>query len=207
MCFSFALLLGFSGRKEGYFMGLKTTVLIGFFFVFGVMSLRAQSVNFALTTSPNITFDFNTIQKYETGITIMNACILNIEASATQWDLYVGATTTNIGYWDVSTTYGTSGTLPTIGILKLQFRNAAATAQVSGFFPLQDRSTPTYIIGSAAAPDAAISCPNIGTNTAGNYLTSPSCYIFNVDLRIIPGFTLRPGLYTIRIDYVLMQDL
>jgi len=188
-------------------MRLKAIVLIGLFFVFGTLGLRAQSVSFALTTSPNITFDFNTIQKYETGITIMNACALNIEATGTQWDLYVGATTTNMGFWDVSSTYGSSGSLPTIGIMKLQFRNAAATSQMSGFFSLQDRSTPSYIIGSAGAPDAAISCPNLGTNTAGNYLTNPSCYKFNVDLRIVPGFNLRPGLYTIRIDYVLIQDL
>ncbi len=171
------------------------------------IAIRAQSVSFALKTSPNITFDFNTIQKYENGITIMNACTLNIEATGTQWDLYVGATTTNIGYWDVTNTYGSTGSLPTIGILKLQFRNAAATSLVSGFFSLQDISTPTYIIGTSAAPDAAISCPNLGTNTAGSYLTNPSCYKFNIDLRITPGFSLRPGLYTLRIDYVIIQDL
>jgi len=169
--------------------------------------LPAQSVSFALTTSPNITFDFNTIQKYENGITIMNACTLNIEASGTQWDLYVGATTTNVGYWDVTNTYGSTGSLPTVGILKLQFRNAANTSQVSGFFPLQDISTPTYIIGTASAPDAAVYCPNLGTNTPGSYTTNPNCYKFNIDLRIVPGFSLRPGLYTLRIDYIIIQDL
>ncbi len=189
-------------------MRSKLIVFIGFvLIVLSTARMQAQSVSFALTTSPNITFDFNTIQKYQTGITIMNACTLNIEATGTQWDLYVGATTTNVGFWDVTNTYGSSGTLPTIGIMKLQFRNAAATSQMSGFFSLQDRSNPTYIIGSAAAPDAAISCPNLGTNTAGSYLTNPSCYKFNVDLRIVPGFSLRPGLYTLRIDYVLIQDL
>ena len=189
-------------------MKIFKVIFIGFiFFVLGATRLQAQSVSFALTTSPSITFDFNTIQKYQNGITIMNACTLNIEAVGTQWDLYVGATTTNVGYWDVTTTYGSSGSLPTIGILKLQFRNAAATSLMSGFFPLQDRSTPTYIIGTSSAPDAAITCPNLGTNTAGSYLTSPSCYKFNIDLRIVPGFSLRPGLYTLRIDYVIVQDL
>lgn len=189
-------------------MRVKTIIFLGLIFItIGTARIQAQSVSFALATSPNITFDFNTIQKYEAGITIMNACTLNIEAVGTQWDLYVGATTTNIGFWDVTSTYGSNGSLPTIGIMKLQFRNAAATSLMSGFFPLQDRSTPNYIIGSAAAPDAAASCPNAGTNTAGNYLTNPNCFKFNVDLRIVPGFTLRPGLYTLRIDYVLMQDL
>ena len=181
--------------------------IILFFGLLLSMAVEAQSVSFALKTSPNITFDFNTIQKYENGITIMNACTLNIEATGTQWDLYVGATTTNVGYWDVTHTYGSTGSLPTIGIMKLQFRNAAATSLVSGFFSLQDISSPTYIIGTSSAPDAAVSCPNVGTNTAGSYLTSPSCYKFNIDLRIIPGFSLRPGLYTLRIDYVIIQDL
>jgi len=176
-------------------------------FALSVTNVHAQSVSFALTTSPNITFDFNTIQKYQNGITIMNACTLNIEAVGTQWDLYVGATTTNVGFWDVTTTYGSNGALPTIGIMKLQFRNASATSLMSGFFALQDRSNPTYIIGTSSAPDAAITCPNLGTNTAGTYLTNPSCYKFNIDLRIVPGFSLRPGLYTIRIDYIIVQDL
>ena len=183
-------------------------ILFGFILsILSIANVNAQSVSFALTTSPNITFDFNTIQKYQNGITIMNACTLNIEAVGTQWDLYVGATTTNVGFWDVTTTYGSNGTLPTIGIMKLQFRNASATSLMSGFFALQDRSTPTYIIGTSSAPDVAITCPNLGTNTAGTYLTNPSCYKFNIDLRIVPGFTLRPGLYTIRIDYIIVQDL
>lgn len=166
----------------------------------------AQTVSFELKTSPNITFDFNTIQEYINGITYMNAVTLNINTTE-RFDLYVGATTTNVGFWDVTSTYSTGGNPPPISILKLQFRNGSSTSLMSGFFPLQDIATPTYIIGTSAAPDASISCPNNGTNTAGDYLTSPSCYKFNVDLRIVPGFTYQSGLYTLRIDYVIIRDL
>ncbi len=173
--------------------------------IFLSISSSAQ-VSFDLKTSPNITFDFNTIQEYINGITYMNAVTLNINASS-QFDIYVGATTTNVGYWDVTQTYSTGGDPPPIDILKLQFRNASSTSQVSGFFTLQDINTPTYIIGTNAAPDPSINCPNTGTNTAGDYSANPSCYKFTVDLRIVPGFTYQSGLYTLRIDYVIIEDL
>lgn len=165
-----------------------------------------QSVSFDMKTSPNITFDFNTIQEYINGITYMNAVTLNINTTE-QFDLYVGATTTAVGYWDVTSTYSTGGTPPPISILQLQFRNGSSTSLMSGFFPLQDISVPTYIIGTSAGSDASISCPNNGTNAAGDYLVSPNCYKFNVDLRIVPGFTYQSGLYTLRIDYMIIKDL
>jgi len=169
--------------------------------------VKSQSVAFALKTSPNIDFDFNTINKYINGITIMNAFTLNIEATGTQWDLYVGATTTTVGMWDVTSTYSTTGSPPPISILELQFRNNSSTSLQSGFFSLTDISVPTYIIGSAAAPDFAINCPNQGTNQAGSYLTQPNCYTFDIDLRIVPGLNYQSGLYELRIDYIIVQDL
>jgi len=180
---------------------------IVFIICFSSMGVHAQSVSFALKTSPNINFNFNTIQKYTTGITIMNACELNIDVTGTQWDLYVGSTTTAAGFWDVVSTYSLTGAPPPISILELQFRNGSNTSQISGFFSLQDILTPNYIIGSLVAPDAAIACPNIGTNQAGDYLTTPNCYKFNVDLRITPGLSYQSGLYSLRIDYILVQDL
>ena len=168
--------------------------------------LKSQSLSFALTTSPNISFDFNTVQEYEAGIARFNACVLNIEAVGTEWDLYVGATTSVAGQWDVTTNYSTSGSLPTVDMVQVKLRNSNNTSLVAGFFPLQDILTPTYIIGSSAN-DATVACPAAGTNTAGSYLTSPGCYLFHVDLKITPGFIYRPGLYTLRIDYIIIEDL
>ena len=185
---------------------IKIYILLVFLMSFAHQAY-AQSVSFDLKTSPNIHFNFNTVQKYISGITFMNACQLNIDAVGTQWDLYVGATTSVPGQWDVSALYSVNGVLPPIDILQLQLRNASSTSQVPGFFPIQDISTPTYIIGSAIAPDPAIACPNVGTNEAGNYLASPGCYRFDVDLRVIPGLNLRSGSYSLRIDYILVQDL
>ncbi len=187
-------------------MKLKRVILSLVFTLAINIAVVGQTVSFELKTSPNIIFDFNTIQEYINGITYMNAVTLNINTTE-RFDIYVGATTTNVGYWDVTSTYSTGGDPPPISILKLQFRNGSSTSLMSGFFPLQDIASPTYIIGTNAAPDGSISCPNNGTNAPGDYLTSPSCYKFNVDLRIVPGFTYQSGLYTLRIDYVIIQDL
>jgi hypothetical protein len=52
-----------------------------------------------------------------------------------------------------------------------------------------------------------VACPAGGTNSPGDYLTTPSCYKFNVDLKIVPGLTYQSGLYDLRVDYVIVEDL
>lgn len=169
-------------------------------------SVRGQSVSFEAFTNPDVDFVFNTVQKYQTGLVAMNAITLRITATGANWDLYVGAETDIAGTWDVVTTYSPSGELPGVELLEIRFRNTANTSQELSFFEMTDISTPTYIIGSPIS-DAAINCPDTGTNTPGSFLTNPECYQFNVDLRVIPGFTLRPGLYQLNIRYNIVVDL
>lgn len=171
-----------------------------------LLSSHAQSVSFDIKESPNINFVFNTIASYQAGLNIPNANTLKIIATGTNWDLYVGATTTIPNQWDVIQTYSSTGTLPQTDIVKLRFRNTASTSQLTGFFNLSDISTPNYIIGTAAT-DPLTNCPDVGTNAPGSYISQPQCYQFSVDVRIIPGFGLRPGLYFLRIDYIIIQDL
>lgn len=170
------------------------------------VSVKSQTLSFALKTSPNISFNFATISDYVNGITQLDAATLNIEAAGLEWDLYVGSTTVSPGMWNVTSTYSLSGTPPPISILLIRARNSSNTSQASVFSALQDISLPTYIIGSSAA-DASTTCPALGTNTAGNYLSNPNCYQFHIDLKLIPGLTYQAGLYNLRIDYILIQDL
>lgn len=173
--------------------------------------LSAQTVALAGKTSPSVDFTFNTINEYLNGITLSNVLTLNIDAELTQWDLYVGATTAVPGEWDATTYYSNNGDDPDLNMIEIRFRNQSNTALVSGFFTLTDIITPTDIIGDHLnAPDPAVSCDDVtptGTNMAGDYLSRPGCYRFNVDLRITPGLTYRAGLYTLRIDFILAQDL
>ena len=187
----------------------RSLCIVVILFFAALFNVTGQLVSFELKTSPNINFDFNTIQKYINGITVYNACELNINVSGTQWDLYVGAITSNAGYWDVNTQHSSEGEDPPISILQLRFTNSSNTSLVPGFFPLRDINSPTYIIGTSSAPDAAVNCPAQGTNTEGDYLTSPGCYKFRVDMKLTPGLdpVYKAGNYQLTIDYVLVQDL
>ena len=197
-------------QNQNRIAGYISFLLPFFFNLLTQHSVKAQSVAYASKTSPTIELTFNSISKYMNGITIPNALTLNINADLTQWDLYVGATTVTPGELDVTTQYSSNGTNPTVDLMEIRLRNVSSTSLASGFFPLTDIASPTYIIGTNLAPDAAINCtdfPPTGTNVAGDYISQPECYKFNVDLRIVPGLTHRAGLYTLRIDFILARDL
>ncbi|MBC7912811.1 MAG: hypothetical protein H7Y07_01695 [Pyrinomonadaceae bacterium] len=171
-------------------------------------TLFAQSVSFALKTSPNANFVFDTINKYQNGITIPSLLTLKVEAVGTQWDLYVGTSTAVGGFFDINTAYGTSGiSAVPVSILQARVSNASRTSPLNNsFFNLTDILVPQYLIGSSAL-DAAATCPALGTNTAGSYTSQPQCYTFKVDLKATPGLTYTAGSYSLRVDFVLMQDL
>lgn len=172
-------------------------------------NLSAQSGGFELTTSPNVDFIFNTFEKYENGIVVPHALELNINAQGAQWDLYMGATTTAAGSWNELSTYSSVGASPIpVNLLQARVYNQGNTQVTGGaFFPLTDVAAPVYIIGSPI-DDPGVPCGGgSGVNEAGDYLSSPSCYKFNVDFKIDPGFSYRPGLYTLRVDFYIIEDL
>ena len=173
---------------------------------------KAQTVDIDLISATNVDFRFDTFYKLTNGIFIANAITFNIEAIGTQWDLYMGSVTAVPGVWDNVQYYGTSGNgAPGVGIVQTRVHNLSGTPQVSGFVPLQDIATSTLdIIGNHNIVDAPVNCSDpspVGTNTAGSYLSDPQCYQFRVDLRIVPGYTYRPGLYTLQIEFIVALDL
>lgn len=191
-------------------------LLACFFFIFMSMNasvINAQSVNFDFNSNPGVDFSFNTIAKYTNGIIIPNAVTLDVVATGTQWDLYVGTTTVTAGTWDNTQYYSPTGNgFPPVGLLQIAVRNAGNTSQLTGFVPLQDIATSTLnIIGNRnSAPDPPIHCSDAvhqGTNTAGSYITDPQCYQFNIDFKIVPGLNYKAGIYTLRVDFILARDL
>jgi hypothetical protein len=171
----------------------------------------AQSGGFELQTYPNVDFIFNTLDKYENGIIIPHVVELKVNTSGAQWDLYMGTTTTTAGSFNVTSTYSNVGiSPPPVSLIQARVYNAGSTQQTGGgFFPLTDVALPVYLIGSSA-DDLGVSCGDpipTGTNEPGDYITSPSCYKFSVDLKIVPGFNYRPGMYTARVDFYIIEDL
>jgi hypothetical protein len=175
----------------------------------------ANSLSFALKSNPTADFVFNTYNEYITGITKFNVLTLNIVAGV-RWDLYVRATTVHSGYWDNIMYYsGSSGvdSIP-LSVLLIRASNADNTSNTfptntSVFFPITANTSPTYLIGTDMH-DNLVSC-GIGdhTNAPGSYITSPGCYKFNIDFRVVPAIhaNYRPGIYSINVEFTLIQDL
>lgn len=173
---------------------------------------KAQSVDIDLVSATNVDFTFDSFYKLTNGIFVANAITLNVDAIGTQWDLYMGSVTTIPGVWDNVQYYGSTGNgSPNVNMVQCRVHNLSNTPLISGFVPLQDIATSTLdIIGNHNAVDPAVNCSDpspVGTNTPGSYLADPQCYQFRVDLRIVPGYNYRPGLYTLQIEFIIAQDL
>lgn len=175
------------------------------FLLYGTTFVSAQNVSFEAVSSPDTHFDFRTVAQYQNGIVQYNALQLSVQSDA-RWDFFVGTETDVPGLWNQTVSYGSHGDLPTVELLQLRVRSGAGTPHESGFFALRDISTPVYLIGSEAS-DVEITCGSGATNAPGSYLTEPTCYTFNVDMRLQPGFGWQPGAYALTIHFVLVPDL
>ena len=184
---------------------MKNLLLFVTGLLLGIIHTAGQTLDLTMTTGSNVDFVFNTISKYSNGVILPNSTRLRVE-STVEWDLYVGVSTTTAGNWDILTTYSPYGssTIP-VSLLELRFTNVDNTSQQVGFFGVSDISTPTYIIGSTINDPTTSS--GVGTNVPGDHLSNPNTHRFRVDFRIVPGLIYRPGLYSLTIDYTLVEDL
>src|SRR4029078_8184560 len=108
-----------------------------------------------MTTEPQVDFVFNTIQKYQVGITKYNATRLEVE-STVPWDLYVQPSTQ---FWTQQIAYGAGtngqGTLPAelLEMQAIQSNAVAAPLTVNSFIGLS----------SAAGANTASLNPTLNT--------------------------------------------
>jgi hypothetical protein len=190
-----------------------------------------------MTTEPQIDFVFNTIQKYQVGITKYNATRLEVE-STVGWDLYAQPSSE---FWVQQIAYGAgtngTGVLPSeiLEIQSIQANAVAALNSFNSFIGLSSNAgantaslTPTIntqFLAGEFAQGVASSYPP-ATSTA-----SPLTNKFLIHYRIKPGvpanfpdlqvqypavaaatFTpatpyAQPGYYDLEVVYTLTEDL
>ncbi len=190
-----------------------------------------------MTTEPQVDFVFNTIQKYQVGITKYNATRLEVE-STVAWDLYAQPSTE---FWTQQLAYGAGtngqGTLPSeiLEMQSIQPNSVAAINSFNSFIGLSSNAgantsslTPTvntqFLAGEFA--QGVASCYPPGTSTA-----SPLVNKFLIHYRIKPGVPAnfpdlaaqypavaaatfipatpyaQPGYYDLEVVYTLTEDL
>lgn len=190
-----------------------------------------------MTTDPQVDFVFNTIQKYQVGITKYNATRLEVEATV-PWDLYAQPSTQ---FWTQQIAYGAGtngqGQLPSeiLEMESIQANSVAALHTFNSFIGLSSKLgtntaslTPTvntqFLAGEFAQGVTSSYAP--ATSTA-----SPMTNKFLIHYRIKPGvpadfpdlttqyptvatatFTAttpyaQPGFYDLEVVYTLTEDL
>ncbi|MBO3700717.1 hypothetical protein [Roseivirga sp. E12] len=167
--------------------------------------ISAQTLNLEITKGTDLSFTFNTIRQYTSGVVLGNATEFTIDTTV-DWDLYVGTETFTVGQWDLIETYSSAGTnaIP-VSILEIRADSPGRTSQQSAFFPLQDIATPTYLIGSNAN-DISIGT-GVGTNDPGDPIADPFTHKFRVSYKLTPGINYAPGIYSLTVVFTVAEDL
>jgi hypothetical protein len=191
----------------------------------------------SMTTDPQVDFVFNTIQKYQVGITKYNATRLEVDATV-PWDLYAQPSTE---FWTQQLAYGAGtngqGTLPSeiLEMESIQANTVAAPLTFNTFIGLSSNAgantaslTPTVDTQFLAGEfnQGVLSSYAPGTSTS-----NPTTNKFLIHYRIKPGvpanfpdltnqypvlaattFTVanpyaQPGFYDMEVVYTLTEDL
>jgi hypothetical protein len=190
-----------------------------------------------MTTDPQVDFVFNTIQKYQVGITKYNATRLEVEATV-PWDLYAQPSSQN---WTQQIAYGSGtngqGTLPSeiLEMQSIQPNAVAAPLTFNNFIGLSSNGGGNTASLTPSA-NTQFLAGEFGQGVANSYApatssTSPLTNKFLIHYRIKPGvpasfpdlatqypalaattFTAgtpyaQPGFYDLEVVYTLTEDL
>lgn len=164
----------------------------------------------------NVNFIFDSFGEYLSGITYNGATNLKLDITEStgpcRWRLHTHMVNLAVGCdasWDLLTAYGPpTGALPTMPLLQVRMRNECNTPiPGNAFFTLATDCDDELIINSAAEiTPTNPGCTGGGNvNTEGSFLVNYDEYHFNIDYRVVPGFTLRPGLYQLTVRFCLSE--
>jgi len=176
----------------------------------------AGSSKFLMSTSANVDFVFDDMQKYVSGITHSGSTQLRLKIDETvvgscKWKLMMYID--NNGYlpnneWEPVTYYGSSGNNPELNLIQVKVYNGCGTPLNSGIYQIFAGNM-TYdildIIPDLPVRNMPGPCNGTNINGPGSYLADYNEYNFNIDYRILPGYSLRTGVYQIKINFCLVE--
>ena len=181
----------------------------------------SSSISSVAGTNQNLTFDFDSFSKINGGITQYGSSIIKIKTfeavvGSCNWTLKMNVSSSAAAAeWETLTNYGSSsGVIPPLNLIEFRVTNGCGTPLNNGAWqtfatlPITaPQGTSLDIINNAVITASTVPC-TVGSqvNGAGSYLTNYNAYTFTVDYRIIlAGFTYRPGLYVLKIEYCLSE--
>lgn len=197
-------------------------------YAYVTMDLRGI-LDLTMTTDPQVSFTFATIQEYMNGITKFNATKLEVDATVA-WDLFAYASTDN---WTQVQAYSTTGTnvLPA-EILEIQSsveNTTAATDDFDSFVSLKGLANSGVALGVPTADTQFLSGMKGLASAAGDAEApgtaygNPSTHQFRLHHRLKPGVPAEfgnstvalggvgefamAGYYYLEIVYSLVEDL
>jgi hypothetical protein len=176
----------------------------------------AGTSKFLMSTSTNVDFVFSDMQKYVSGITHSGSTQLRLKideivVGSCKWKLMMYID--NNGHlpnneWEPISYYGSSGNNPELNLIEVKVYNGCGTPLNSGIYQIFAGNV-NYdildIIPNIPLRNMPGPCNGTNINGPGSYLTDYNEYNFNIDYRILPGFSLRTGVYQIKINFCLVE--
>jgi hypothetical protein len=167
-----------------------------------------------------VEFSFDNFSEYNSGITYYGSTLLRLKVTDSisgpgtcAWKLKMhitnGGSPVPIQEWETTASYGLSGAKPQLDMIQVRVTNACSTSPINGTwqsFAAIDNAD--ILIIDNAFPQSAgtlYGCSGGQTNGPGSYLTNPGEYTFNIDYRIVPGFSRTPGKYEMSIKFCLSE--
>ncbi|MGY6561741.1 MAG: hypothetical protein ACXITV_06510 [Luteibaculaceae bacterium] len=199
---------------------LRLALFISFLSLFDT-NLKSQSCDpsasfITLNTAPTLTYIFDELFHYTTGVTQVGATRIGITVNNIpldpncKWKLKAVVDNNASGdAWEALGYYGVSSAPDvSLQILNIRVTNVCNTP-ISGlniYTPhFLNNGDYFYIINNNGIANLN-TCNSENINTPGNPLNNFGAYTFTIDYRIIPGFNFRPGTYQISLKFVLEED-
>lgn len=171
-----------------------------------------------LSSSGNVDYTFDSFGKYLGGITQNGVSQLKVTVDNSitnnpncRWNLVIYIDNNNAPVqdeWEILTPYTMSGSKPKINQLQIRVKNHCNTSITgNSFFSANPvPGTPIILIQNTGITIPAGSCIT-NVNGPGNYTKNYDEYTFDIDYRVLPGLSLKSGIYQLRLKYLLTETL